>query len=75
MQAQNQSTDGSPSESIGAPIDSKPWIDKHLDKLLAHPHEDACVQYEHVEDFFGEYEESLDDDQVSAINDEMVRCL
>ena len=76
MPPQNQSADGSPSESIGPPIDSKPWIDKVLaDKILAHPHPDAQKQYDHVEDFLEEYRESLDEDQLSAIKDEMVRCL
>ena len=72
---QNQEVDGTPSNSIGAEINSKAWIDKHLDKLLGHPHKDAGIQYNHIEYFFREYSESLDKDQVSAIRDKLLRCI
>ena len=71
---QNQEVDGTPSKSIGAEMNSKSWIDKHLDKLLGQPHKDAGVQYAHVEFFVGEYRASLDVDQVSAISDKMLPC-
>ena len=60
---QNQEVDGTPPNSIGGEINSKAWIDEHLDKLLGQSSRtDADIQYKNVENFFRKYSESLDND-------------
>ena len=69
---QNQEVNGTPPNSIGVEINSKAWIDEHLDKLLGQSSRtDADIQYKNVENFFCKYSESLDNDQIEWIRDEL----
>ena len=59
----------------GAPSDGDQERDQWMDQLLTRPATDANTQLSHVQFFFNKYEEELDEDQVTAIKDEMLRCL
>ena len=58
-----------------APSERDQERDQWIDQLLTRPDTDADTQLSHVQFFFDEYEEELDEDQVTAIKNEMVRCL